>query len=908
MPRVVEMATSKKESIEKTENLTHRLEFLGEFLVFTIAALIVLLWFNFGTNHVNAFSAADASEYLRYATALSQVNWLSPSFAPEAFKEFIITGPTFPLVLVAFNWLTTFSSFDPANYTTPLLLQSLVSALTTGFIYITARKLYNQTIGRLAALMSLFYPAFIVNSGRLYSEVFATFLECACFALFAGLPQPARKKYVFLAILAATLVALQLTRSSMLLFTAASMFFVFLADFNKADLKGSLKEISKSLLAFLLGASALLAPWLLYEKTVYNKLSLVVDRVGHYNLFIGTNAEIQGFLSYPYPDGHGIEKKSFLELIESARKKSPNGFMRLMLDKPARLYKFPWNDYRTPIGPIDFNWQVLYHQIVIAGSLLGLAMALGYALNSELEARKKLLGRLYLLSGFALNLPYLLFITVPRYNLAAMPVLLIFAAAGFYIIGDLIKTDKAIWAKVCAGAWLFLFLYLRDDFSSISAALAPFSLYIVQGNDLLSKGIIATAAALTSYIAMAKCLPLFLKNQYKGFALIPLIGSGLAVCLLTALPQRANGRIGENLIKFQGGTISNTIVAPAEIIQKQGRNCYLLIDSDQGQVLRNATHIKINGVECRGPFIPGLAAVDNWYYLKSRKDNSAYLECTYIFDCMTQASGMSNLDIRQWYMLPLPPALVAGAPVQDGKLKFKVDIESSESFTIFAEKIGSDKSKQSFANKPSLNIYSWEKAFYGVENDRGLTDSRFDTKLPVKSKEKQASIKLQNQDLPLTETDLNLHIVAGPPSQSLDKNAIADALIDEFQEKIESSGPKEVLLQFDPAEKSAKSPTRLDETYKLLELEISKAGSAPYKVATAQLIFEQKDGRTLTMDLPYFKKPANHICLGIPLPVSVLARETKLVTVRLMSDEDCRLRLALKELCGHPLGSGYEIY
>ena len=100
------MATTEEKKEEKTKDLTHRLDFFGEFLLFTVAALIILLWFNFATNHVNAFSAADASEYLRYATALSQVNWLSPNFAQEAFKEFIITGPTFPLVLVAFNWLT----------------------------------------------------------------------------------------------------------------------------------------------------------------------------------------------------------------------------------------------------------------------------------------------------------------------------------------------------------------------------------------------------------------------------------------------------------------------------------------------------------------------------------------------------------------------------------------------------------------------------------------------------------------------------------------------------------------------------------------------------------------------------------------------------------------------------------
>ncbi len=88
-----------------------------------------------------------------------------------------------------------------------------------------------------------------------------------------------------------------------------------------------------------------LIPWLFAQKAIFNKASLVVDRVGNYNLFVGTRPDISGWLSYPYPDGTGVEKRSAISVLAANVKQSPSRFAKLMLDKPYRLGKISRNDF-----------------------------------------------------------------------------------------------------------------------------------------------------------------------------------------------------------------------------------------------------------------------------------------------------------------------------------------------------------------------------------------------------------------------------------------------------------------------------------------------------------------------------------------------------------------------------------
>ncbi len=739
------------------------------------AALLIRLWFNFGTEHINCYGVSDASEYLRYATAISKLNLSLPIFGPE-WKEFAISGPGFPFFLVLCSFVS-FSPFEANNSTLFLTAQSVISALTAVFTGWIAGKLWNCKTGLWAGYIAAIYPGFIVNTGRLYSETFATFLEMAAMTILITLflknltaPEVLRtNKLNIIALkiapylgLGVVLVLLQLTRSSMILFTFTALILVV-----AQSLRGQLSNWKKALLAgttVVVGMLIVLAPWFAFQKAAFDKMTPIVDRVGQYNLFIGTNTDTEGFLSYPYPDGRGIEKKNFATLFKEAFKKSPSRSIKLALDKPARLYKFPWNDLRVPIGPISFPAQVFLHQLIILLSFCGLCLALlvdAKGTKDHSQISKNLLSaRCSLLLLIALNLPYLLFITVPRYNLTAMPAFIILAAAGLTTLLDLLKHNKLAKApKVAIIAALFLLIYLRDDlrapfaFNNNQAA----TLYIVQGAEAerLVRSLICSIGAAVFFAGLYFSISLMSGAKHFARVLTAAIAMpAIALCLFT---QRANGRPGEGIITIErpGVKLSGQIFVSRQVLADTGFQWFLLIDSDKGQLLKQQFDLSLNGKKLTAAPISSIATLDDWHYLKQLADRSWYLDCSYIFDCLAQPTGLSNTDLRQWFALPVTAEQLA----QINKVGYiNVDIvqKSTSPSTFFCAAAKETSSKQKVNLIPSRTLYSWEKAFYGVENDAGLTDPRYDEKIPPREGKWAITFEKASENI---NTDLNVRLI-----------------------------------------------------------------------------------------------------------------------------------------------------
>lgn len=729
-------------SAQQTDKLSPR----AALVIFAIA-LALRLWFNFGTDHINAAAACDASEYIRYTAALSNLV-ASHQFGPQ-WKEFVITGPSFPIFLwlSSFCW-TNFQSLAtaPANWTL-ITANSAASALTALIISLLANRLWNRRTAYVAAVMAILYPGFIVNSGRLYSETFATCIETLAIWLACRVCSKDKSALENLG-LGAVLIMLQLTRSSMIILSGLALPFSFLAKTGKNRLP--------SLATTLAGMALVLVPWLIFEKTAFDKMSLIVDRVGHYNLFIGTNTNTMGFLAYPYPDGRGIEEKSFFTLTKEAFKTSPSRFLRLCLDKPARLYKFPWNDFRTSIGPISPSLQTVFHQLILLAALLGIALALIPGATTATDAA----GRLIVFSTWLINLPFLAFITVPRYNLMAMPAVIILAAAALDILLKHVHKNRAL--AVSAIAALFLFFYLRDEISNLNLGDAG-SLYFVQGVDHLSRGIISALAAATvftgTFIAL-KSLSASKTEILAARAMTVLLG--ILAVILTALPQRANGRPGEGIISIDRPDVKISGHIPVKLgrpgADETGGLWLLAVD---GENLLSSATLKLNGEMLSAP-IPALAAIDDWTKMKVN-DDASYLECSYIFDCLCQPGATTNSDLRQWLYYPL-----TSAQIKDIAARGALDISlENKTFTQLFTAAADGKE----VILPGQNSYSWEKAFYGVENDSGFSDPRFDEKAETrqaqwrvgqkkigeeKDGEKKDSQKNHGEAIP---ADLNIRLV-----------------------------------------------------------------------------------------------------------------------------------------------------
>ncbi len=851
-------------------------------------ALAVRLWFNFGTEHINCYGVSDASEYLRYATALSKLNFVAPMFGPE-WKEFAISGPTFPFFLLLCSSLT-FSPFNAANSDLFLTAQSLISAATAVFIAIATGRLWNRITGLVAGYLGAFYPAFIVNSGRLYSESFATFLEMAAIVILVRLFFTRTKAVAFCIGLGVLLVLLQLTRSSMILFTVSALAAVAMAatEGKWTNWRPALKAV----LATIFGMALILTPWFIFQKTAFNKMSPIVDRVGNYNLFIGTNSDIQGFLSYPYPDGNGIEKKSFATLTQEALKKSSSRFIKLALDKPARLYKFPWNDFRISIGPVAFQQQVLFHQIIILLSLCGLCLATVGA------GRRLTVGRLLVLLLVVLNLPYLAFITVPRYNLLAMPAFIIFAAAALTTLFDLIKANpRANAPKAVLLSGLALLLYLRDDIRApFSFGSDTASLCIVQGTDLIARGITAGACALAFFVAIYLTINrLDWQPLSKRIARLLTVSLAILAIGLCAISQRANGRAGEGIIALNrpGEKLSGQIILPASALKDDGDQWFILVDSDQGQLLKNQFDLTLNAQSllASGSAIAAISSLDDWNYLKTNSSGGSYLECAYIFDCLSGPAGVSNSDLRQWFAIPLKKDQLTITN------EITIEQKSSAPSKFFSAGLGHV--------IPSRAVYSWEKAFYGVENDSGLTDPRFDEKVPARQGKWSISYKGASEAIG-EGLDLNVRLIKvkgnllrteiKPAATSATGGeahlAIAPALVQAQQQLLG------ININWPATNKNNKAPLPLP----LPLIDATPLSPELYLTWTA-------DGHEHKLPLPGLLK----ITPGQPLKQSFVVNLAKTHGTNLQlhcsyPDKSASIKLSAREINCHPFYSPQEIF
>lgn len=708
-----------------------------------LAAIVVLasalrLWFNFATEHPSIAFSCDAAEYLRNAQTLSTLAHMPEGFwgkalscllgtaSPETmlsvrgafstFADFFISGPVFPLYLLSCYTLTG-TACDISNWTAPVSIQCLLTSLTCMLIALIGAHCWDKKTGIIAGLLAALYPAFVLNSGRLYSESFACFLLCVTIWLAVRGISLNGNPAAGIVLTGATALALQLTRSIMFVLT--------LALFPITFIQNRTRKPWLALALLLIGSACVALPWLGLQKLAFGKGGLVVDRVSHYNFATGNNVDTQGWLSYPYPDYSGVEQKSFLQLAKENLKKSPTRYFKLWLDKPLRLFKFPWNDFRTAIGPLDEYGQVLIHQCLILSACLGLLLGFVVQAN-KFPAFRQIVARSFLLGLLLFQSVYLAFITVPRYNLTIMPLIILFAAAGAVAVAQLIGGSARRRAILLSVGLIVLVASQKLD-------LIPFAVQLL-GAQRAFFGMLAVCVLKTLAFIVVVCAIWKIIAELSGLRQLARFGTiMLSVVLfpLLCLPLRAHGRWQEwqcPLVE-PGQIASQTIViAPERLADLKNRQCYLMINAASAGELNNGLALKINGKPMDCTVIPNLPFLQDLTKMSKQGQHGLYLECEYIFECLTFAAGTSNMDLRQWFLVPVPSSIIS-AQVSGEPLKVTIEKTSNQPTLLFGAYDTTAGSKVI----PSPILYSWEKAFYGVENDRGFSDTSLDMTVPVAS-------------------------------------------------------------------------------------------------------------------------------------------------------------------------------
>jgi 4-amino-4-deoxy-L-arabinose transferase-like glycosyltransferase len=688
--------------------------FFTYFFVFVIA-LAVRLYFVFADGHLAIAAIGDSSEYLKDAHEFFKV--LTSQAQPDSLALMMKqAGCVFPLFLI-FSYFICGHVPDGYSVIGPLVGQSLISALSCVLIAMTAKRCWDARIGLVSAALAIFYPGFIVNTSRVLSENLAVCLVTAVSYLTVSLIQETndKNKLKWALSLGMALALLQQTRSALVLVIVPVAIALLMQIRSKAFLKLAISA--------LFGFMLVLAPIFFLQNLSTGSISFMPDRKQNYNLCVGLDPVGRGWITYPFMSFAGLENKSAPQIIKDQMRRNPSEFWSLLLDKPARLFKFHWNDFRTPIGPVAMSDQIFLHQLVIFLACIGVGFGVFVKSDDLTEGRNKFRSRCFLIGLVAVHAIYVLFSTLPRYGITAMPEVLMFAAFGLNAVANLIK-NKATRRDglLVAGTGLALLILLRLNIIAVLRAVPG----VTHFNTALYLELAIKAIAYIFFTALLFHIARTCHNFSKrsGWA-VTIVAILIMPFTVTHLAVHGRAHEWKTELVSSGKSIKQNILVPKDkIADLLSRDCYVIIDCQNWHALGQNAEILVNGQKLNSPVFPIMPLAQNL---------STDQEMESLFSSLLIGGGGTLHDLRQWYAIALPPSILANiANLSNSKPKPELEIEiigaGNQNRSRKSQFFGSYVPKRNQVIIPGLHYYSWDKTFCGVERTDEFSDPRFDEK------------------------------------------------------------------------------------------------------------------------------------------------------------------------------------
>ncbi|MGE0265160.1 MAG: ArnT family glycosyltransferase [Candidatus Obscuribacterales bacterium] len=824
--------------------------------------------------------ALDAAEYARSASALAAFLQAPPDIAGDMIKVFSGSGSydsaayeplkemvsqsgvIYPLFLVLAQKL--FGQPVGSDFSAAILLQCMVSALACVFVGLAARRCFDcHRIGLSAAVLAAVYPGFIVNCPRLLSETLAAFF--VSLALYLAIEVIACRRWKLALGLGMALAALELTRPALVL--------VGLAFTGIMLMRFSDVVTRRALVLLVLGAVCTVAPVMALQKLTLGQSSVVQDRKGLYNLAVGTNPDTSGWLAYPFMSFAGLDGPAAAGVLATRVIQRPLDYALTAVEKPYRLLAFPWNDFKKAMGGgvVTLSRQILFHQVLLYLALIGLALGLG-------ATRGSALGRLLALSLVLVHAGYFFFSTLGRYGVTAMPAVLIFSAAGLYLSGRLIRRGQ-VPVILCFG---ILFIVMQGDFTGYLRAVPLIPSFQAA---LLAQLGIKLVCALVFLAMVALCEP---DSRSRGLTRLGFIAA-LVFLVLAILPVRACGRSNEWIVELEPHNQALTQVIDLAKIGPEklaSRDCYLLLDCRSWKEPGQLVDIFVNEKRLESPAMPLMPFVQE----------SGKREFEYVFSRALNPVGAGLLDLRQWFAIKLPLQSLSGA----NKLTVHIVRRPGKSPARF---YGSYLLRRDQVLIPSLNLYSWDKCLYGVEQKDGLCDPRFDERYPL------PGLTSENRDLSqqpgLQAGTYNLRLLLAPSGSSLGptRNLASRSHVDlPVSMSLRTKLPPNSLLTVAGVVKS------------------SRSDSFDLPIAVKALV-KDRQGEYQSPWVPTslaLEPGSNNFAFSFPVMLPEAVESEQLFDLEISSDGEEpakdivfeRLDLNVSELEGSasPISGGYEIY
>jgi hypothetical protein len=588
----------------------------------------------------------------------------------------LLDGPVYPLYLAMVQWVT---GIPPGATNFSLYLQSLttvyslIDALTCLVVFSIGRRVFDDRTAVLAGLIYAVYPPAVLNTANSFSEPFAAFcLTTFVFFLltvgtehnesirasswlwlaagvFAGLTMLVRSAFVIfpLALVVSFLASkgAQQRSAGILpadkgapascrlteerrhlagLFVALSMPAGCRRSFVGAWKKNSVAGVLVALCA----TTLVLAPYLLFTWWQTGKPSFV-SRAPGYNISIGNCLPSDGWICYS-PQVMLPNAQEAMRYVGGEMMRHPVSYASLYLRKIDRLWAGAWNDFQHDFI-LSPQWQDVLHQVIILSALFGIWLLL----RKPSERSHTFAGGLTLSTLCLLHCLYIFFIPMSRYAFTAMPSVVILAAFGITQLASVPQRGKAIaWASAVV-AYCILARFLP---SFVPLLMVPSSsLHLAQAiNAAMWLACWLTICLLSYRIAPAE------NRLALGCFAVPVLLGGGALCLERALADPTLTEWHATL--SAGQSIRRTVVVP----KPSTETVALLVDCVSNSVCPSL-HASINGHALSGPWIP-------WLQLKTGPRYDRFVD---VLSIQSHASGLPMYQARQWWVLFVPPSVLA---------------------------------------------------------------------------------------------------------------------------------------------------------------------------------------------------------------------------------------------------------
>ncbi|MBY0357207.1 MAG: hypothetical protein K2W82_04330 [Candidatus Obscuribacterales bacterium] len=393
------------------------------FVVFA-AGVVIGLAYNLGFRSQNVTFVFDSAHYLHSANSLVQyLSALSRSTTTaaqinELASYILVDGPILPglgacvIFLLGESW----QSF--------VFLQCLFHGLSALLVFLLCQRLCKSDYWALAAGIAFAsYFSAIIAAGRFLTEtVTTTVLLGLAYLLVCGKEESKRTAFFLPASVACGFVS-----GVLLLTKAALMPIAFLSWLVVAGASGSFNRALRLLSNGLVGLLLPLILWLSASYLMFDHASLFPERSASLNIAAGLDIESAGWSAMPLPSFFTLnysEKPAFI--FYGAYANHQGELAALLWRKVARLFCFPWNDFRQEIFGLDIQLQIFLQRLLLGLSLSGAYLYLVRASLKEADQADVAYLSILFIAGHLIFVP---FEAMPRYAYPAVPFMFVLGAA-----------------------------------------------------------------------------------------------------------------------------------------------------------------------------------------------------------------------------------------------------------------------------------------------------------------------------------------------------------------------------------------------------------------------------------------------------------------------------------------------